>query len=107
MRWAKDNCPNSSWRPARSTDGPRDRAEPRAGVSWRRTAPMPLGLGAAHERSDRPADRSSGPRRHGRPPPDLIQTAINLADSLDSAVPAKKLDRNLIIGRATCATADA
>src|SRR4051794_4033336 len=32
----------------------------------------------------------------GDPPPDLIQTAINLADSLDSAVPAKKLDRNLI-----------
>jgi hypothetical protein len=34
----------------------------------------------------------------GEPPPDLIQTVINLAGALDAEIPAKKLDRNLIIG---------
>ena len=34
----------------------------------------------------------------GEPPGDLIQSVINLAGALDGALPAKQLDRNLVIG---------
>jgi hypothetical protein len=34
----------------------------------------------------------------GEPPPDLIRTVVNLAGAPDGELPAKKLDRNLVVG---------